>query len=516
MENNNVLLGDYQDLDYGFVTSCRAVACTMGAEGKLALIDTNESFTTTKDGISTLRSIRFAQKTQSWGAMMAIKGAARILEQSGDSTSTGSVLMMNYLLNLDRKDFNKAVERGMNFAMEEVYGHLAKLSKKALKKDLKKIAKVACNNDEKLAKVIVEAFEYAGKNGVVHSIINPNSEKVELIKQDGLLLDAHGYASPHFVNKQDKKIAFEGENVAVILAATWDYSPEIIASIQTFYQDKPRSTPLIVFTERPNADMTEKLVGIKQVGYNICLVATNGYDEFESETLLNDIANFTSAKVYNPRDPGSKIVYGLADKVVSTFENTSLVVHDVPQVFKDTLAQLEKMDKKDVRRIQRLKTKASVISVGGITPGHAKEIDDRVDDAMSSYRTTTKEGYIVGGGAGLVYVSGLMNSKMRTEEEQRGYDLVKTVIQTPFLQILQNSNRNDVSKVGGGKDYLNPVKREYGKGYNAVTDELSNLFDDGIIDSKLSIRIALESSMAVAIQMFNIGVIVHFPETSHL
>jgi chaperonin GroEL len=158
--------------------------------------------------------------------------------------------------------------------------------------------------------------------------------------------------------------------------------------------------------------------------------------------------------------------------------------------------------------------------VGGLTPSQQKEIFDRVEDAIASIKTTNVEGYIAGGGATLVYISNLMTSKLEGEEHI-GYNLVKDVLLEPTKRILKNGNRQSSKNwwervIVGYKDYLTPSKKEYGVGYNAVTDKISNLLEDGVIDSKKSIRIALESASERAIQHLNIGVLVSFPQSIEL
>jgi chaperonin GroEL len=527
--SNNILIDDFKELDYGFLTNCRIVSSSMGNEGRLTLLDRHEELPlTSQDGITISRNIRFSQKTQSFGSILATQGCATTLLKSGDSTSLTAVLMMNYILNMKRNEFNKAVERGMYKGVEEVYEQLVHFAKKATKKDLKYIAKVATNNDQDLANVISEAFEYATVDGIVEVIENHNLSKTQFTKQEGLKLNGHGMASAFFLNRQDKRVAFEADNVAVLISLGWDYNPNIINQVGAFYEsvNGKRDTPLIIFLEKSNSEMTEKLIGIKQIGYNINLVYANGYDEFQTETMLADIASFTGATVYNPRTPDVKMVFGIADKVVSTNEDTTLIVHDVPQKFKEILKVLQKADKKDTQRIKRLTTKAALIEVTGVNPVQVREIFERVEDAVFSYKTATKEGVICGGGATLLHISNLMTTKLDNKDEQKGYNLVKTVMTTPFLQILENSNRKSSSKktnwftklwdTDEHVDYITPVEKEYGVGYNASKDELSNLIEDGILDSKLSIRVAIESSLAVAIQMLSLKNIVHFPEKQYL
>lgn len=511
-KTSNILIKNYEKLDAGFLGACDAVAETLGAEGKLALIEnteTNNPPIVTKDGVTVMKHVRYSDKIMNFGALQAIGGAMRTLAKSGDSTTTTAVFMQGYLRKIKRQFFNKAVERGILKGVDEAYTLLDKVSRKATKKDLKRIANISCNNDTELASKIIEAFDYAGEDGIVETIIVDNKEKTEFIKREGMFLDSHGYVSPYFINKEDKKACFEGEGVAVLCSATWEYEPKMIEAIREFYEmnGRDKSKPLVLFLERPHSDMTEKLIGIQQVGFNVCCVATNGYDEKESETLLNDIATLTGAGVYNPRNPNTQIVLGYADKITVTLENTSIVVNEVPKEIEETLKVLEGQDKKDTRRIKRLKTKAGVIEVGGLTKSQQKEIFDRVEDAIASIKTTSSEGYISGGGSALTYISGLMNSKL-PKEEQVGYDLVKMVLKEPMIRILKNANRQNLEE-----EVIYEALKTYGIGYNAVTDEISDLLKDGVIDSKKSIRVALESATERAIQQLNIGVVVSFPRS---
>lgn len=517
-EKNNILIKDYSLFDKGFLLGCDAVAETYGAEGGLAVLDNgNEPFLISKDGATVMKHIRHSNKTVNFGILQALAGCIRTMSLSGDSTTTTAIFMQGYLRKLDRSLFNKSVEKGILCGVEDVYKLLDKLSITANKQDIEKIAKVACNNDDELAKLVLEAFDYVGDNGVVEYVVKPNKEKTEVVQQEGLVIN-NGYTSPYFINREDKKLCYEAENVAVLCSATWEYSPFIINHIKAFYEGKKRSEPLLIVLERPNSDMLEKLIGIKQVGYNICLINSNMYSEFESETLLNDIANFTGAVSYNPRDTDNEVVFGIADKVVSTVEGTSIIVEEVPQTYKDTLAKLESSEIRDEGRIKRLKTKAAIIEIGAKTPSAQIEVMHRVEDCISSIKTTKDGGFIPGGGSTLVYISGLMKKTLSNSDEQLGYDLVREVIKEPLLRLLKNANRQDKSLVktkwyekNKTIDYITPPINRLGYSYNASSDKISNLLEDGIIDSKKSIKIALESATERAIQTLNIKLIVHYP-----
>ena len=511
----NVFINDTKRLDRGFLKACDAVISTLGAEGKLALLEnpnTNIPPIVTKDGVSVINHIRFSDKIENFGALQAIQGALVTLERAGDSTTTTASFMQGYLRNVSRKKFNKKVEKGIKTAVEEVKEWLNNLSFKTTEDDLKQIIKVSVNNDEDLAEIIYNAFKKAGENGNVEIVKDNNLPKTRFIEQNGMHLNRHGYASPHFIN-QTFKASYDSENVSVICAAIWEKDNTIIQNIKNFHLKNGRDTPLIVFIERPNSDFTEEVIKWKENRNNVCVVAVNEYDEYLSETLLKDIALLTGAKVYNPRHEKPELVFGLADKVVSTLDNTTISVNTPPQEIFDIIKELETAEEKNHERLKRLKGKVIIIEVGGMNELQRKEEFDRVEDAVGSVKSSKEEGYIVGGGATLVFIADNMKKEMPTKEIQTGYNLVKIVLKQPFIKILENANRKTKTKWWDfwNKDYMKHCN-QYGMGYNAVKDEITDLLKDGIIDSKKAIRVALESSTERAIQMLNIRTITAFPE----
>lgn len=512
----NIFIGDTKKLDRGFLKACDAVIKTLGAEGKLALLENSnvqQPPQATKDGVTVMQHIRFSNKTENFGALQAIAGCAVTLERAGDSTTTTAAFMQGYLRKLKRKNFNKKVEKGIKIGLNSVISWLDTLSIKTTPKDLEQIIKTSVNNDEKLAKIIYNAFMLSDN---VEIVKNKDIFETTFTEQNGMYLDSHGYTSPFFINRL-QKTSYDSENASILCAAVWDKDVKIIQAVKTFYQTNPKQTPLVVFLERPNSDFTEQMVSLKDIGCNVCVVAVNGYDEYESETLLNDIAMLTGAKTYNPRHEKPEFVLGVADKIVVTHSTTTISVHTPPKEVEETIQILESADKKDLRRLKRLKGKVVVIEVGGMNDSQIKEEFDRVEDAVASVKSSKAEGFIVGGGATLVYISKKLDETFDNKEVQLGYDLVKEVIKEPFIKILENANRKTKTKSWHWyKDYMKHSEQKYGVGYNAVTDEVSNLLRDGIIDSKKSIRVALESATERAIQMFNIDVVVHFPEKMSL
>ena len=516
----NIYIDDTRKLDKGFLKACDVTTKTLGAEGKLALLENpNQNLPpiATKDGVTVMQHVRLPNKVENFGVLQAIAGSAVTLQKAGDSTTTTASFMQGYLRKLNRKKFNKKVEKGIKLGLEEVNSWLEKLSIPTTREDLKQIIKTSVNNDENLATVIFNSFDIAGSDGAVEVVKNGNIPETIYTEQNGMYLDSHGYTSAFFINKESKA-SYDAENVAVLCSATWEVDNKLVQAIKNFYQTTDRKTPLTIFLERPNSEMNEEMLKLKNIGCNICIVAVNGYDEYESEMLLNDIALLTGAKTYNPRDEKPEFTLGVADKLVATVSTTTISVFEAPKAVEELVETLESADKKDNRRIKRLKGKVVIIEVGGLNELQIKEEFDRVEDAIASVKSSQAEGYVLGGGAALVHIAAKMKKQQETKEIQRGYDLVKEILKEPFIKILDNANRKTKLKWWQfwREDYISPAQKEYKLGYNAVTDEISNLFEDGIIDSKKSIRVALESATERAIQMFNIGAVCLFPEEMKL
>lgn len=513
MKSKNILIKDFKNFDYGFLKATEAVFQSYGSEGKLACIQSGQdSGSYTKDGIRICKAVRFSNLTASAGAMAAIAGCARSVSITEDGTTLTSILMHSFVSKMDRSKFTKKTEAGIYEAINEVYHHLYKLSKKATKKDLKNIATVAVNGDIEIADLIVQAFDYVGADGFIDLVEDPDLEKSIFEKQEGILLKNHGFTSEYFSNK-DERLVFEGQDVGVICASVWEYNQEIVNKIQQFYQGKPRETPLIVFIERSSSDFTEKLIGIKKVGFNVCVVTCNSHSEHASETLLNDIAIYTGASVYDPRNPDSQIIFGLADKITSNIENTTILNNVQTEEFKNLVNTIKSSEKPDKVRLKMLTAKASRIRVGGLTNLDRIERLHRLEDGCGSIKSATMEGVLPGGGSALTYISGLLNTDLGHKEKQQGYNLVKNVMLQPTIRLLKNGNRDQRKWFEfWKKDYITPAQKQLGFSYNSTKDELSDLYQDGIIDSKKTIRIAIESAVEQSIKVLNLGLIVHDPQ----
>jgi chaperonin GroEL len=519
---SNILIDDLNKFDLGFKITCNAIAKTLGGQGKFALLESlqhNIPPQLTKDGADTAARIRFKDKSMNFGALQIISATAQVLSKVGDNTTTCAVLAREFVKNANRKTFNKSVERGIDIAVEEVREQIKYLAQPVNKEILEKIAITSCNGDEVLGSKIIDAYTQVGYEGIVSTKLDDFSEEVTVISQSGMKL-TKGMANYGFINN-NSKANWEGKNVLVVALETYQSDDNIMNFIRANRKnDNDELQPILFVVEKQNADFQNRVLDLIEAGHVDCcmVLAENSHNEHQCITGLRDIALFTEGISYHPKH--STIKAGFADSVVVDSENTYIVKANLSQDVLDKITELKtKSENNDFikQRIQKLEGKSVCINIGGKSPNDRSEIEARIDDALKAVKAATFEGWVAGGASTLVYISARMNKKLVNIDEQIGYNLTKEVIQSPAIQILENSNRKEASLwvsrfFFGGQPYLKHSKKTYGVGYNAKTDKIENLIGLGIIDSAKGIRVALESAKECAVKMLLTSVIVMLPE----
>jgi chaperonin GroEL len=511
----NISIKDTDELLNGFTAVCSAVAETLGAEGKYAILEAADPYSApviTKDGFSVAKQIFFPEKFNNIGAYLAKQVATKTLQKSGDSTTTSLVLAKAFLKNAN-KYYNKAVERGLNIGYLEVIKKLNDLSVPVNSTTLKSIATISANNDEKIGQIIIDAYEAVGIDGLIDVVQDFDKSITELCTSKGMVVDS-GYASPWLVNNQENA-TWSNENVLVICVEAYG-----IDALLDEWMSANKKQPILLIMERFDEVLLAKIEGFVMKGtLDICLVQAPDFDK-KRRALMEDTALYTEGNVYI-KGTSTNVVHGIADRVIAYENRTEIIKKEVSEDVLNRVEELKSQLKtvKDVefirKRIQKLEGLSCTIRVGGVTPSDSKERFDRVEDAVASVKSAKEEGWVAGGGTALAYISGTMQADFTNKDEQRGYNLMRDSIQAPLLQIVKNSNRKQESSplhrlFFGGKDYLQPALDTYGVGYNAKTDQISNLISDGVIDSTKSIRVALENSKSVVEKLLNVGVIVTY------
>jgi chaperonin GroEL len=501
------LINDTKKLFEGFFTVCNAAKQTLGAEGKLAVISApmlGMPPIVTKDGVTVARNISFPDKEQAknMGASLAKQVAARTLLKVGDNTTTALVFAQAIVEETDNYFFNKKIEKGMDIAFEEIVENIQKVRKETDDEAIKKIATISSNNNEEIGEILYQAYKIVGEDGVIDVQEADSKANIELVESKGMRLNK-GWASPFLINNQ-KTGNFEANEALVIVYEGYEiHNNDIVKSFITKNSDKP----IVLIVERLGLpEWVEELYRVNvQGGYNVTLIEAPDFD-VKRTALMEDIAEYVGAEIF-VQGISKEVNPGKVDKVIVEQNTTSLIQQTVNEKVLERVenlkAQLENTSEKEFfqKRIQNLEGKSVTILVGGVTPEETKERFDRVDDATKNVKSSIAEGYLVGGGSAMVYISGQMKQKFDNEYVQKGYNILKEAIKRPFLQICSNARVE-------GEPYIKEIQSKYGLGYNAKTDEFTDLLEDGVIDSAKSLRVALENAKSQAVLLLNTSVVV--------
>ena len=486
-----------------------AVKVTLGPKGRNVVID--KSFGApriTKDGVTVAKEIELEDKFENMGAQMVREVASKTNDIAGDGTTTATVLAQAIV-----QEGGKAVAAGMNpmdlkrgidLAVIEVVAELSKTAKKiATSEEVAQVGTIAGNGDESVGKMIAEAMQKVGNEGVI-TVEEAKTAETELEVVEGMQFD-RGYLSPYFVTNPDKMVA-ELEDAYILLhekklSNLQAMLPVLEAVVQS-------SRPLVIIAEDVEGEALATLVVNKlRGGLKIAAVKAPGFGD-RRKAMLEDIAILTGGQVIS-EDLGIKLenvgldMLGRAKKVSITKENTTIVdgagkkpeiegrVGQIKQQIEETTSDYDR--EKLQERLAKLAGGVAVIRIGGATEVEVKEKKDRVDDALNATRAAVEEGIVAGGGVALLRASKNIKSEGANADQKAGIAIIRRALQAPARQIAQNAGAE--ASIVAGK-ILDNDGQTYG--YNAQSGEYGDMIAMGIVDPVKVVRTALQDAASVA------------------
>ncbi|WP_066389582.1 chaperonin GroEL [Helicobacter himalayensis] len=483
-----------------------AVKVTMGPRGRNVLIQKSYGAPAiTKDGVSVAKEVELADPIANMGAQLVKEVASKTADAAGDGTTTATVLAHSIfkegLRNITAGANPVEVKRGMDKAAEAIIEELKKGSKKVSGSEIAQVATISANSDEAVGKLIAEAMEKVGKDGVI-TVEEAKGINDELSVVEGMQFD-RGYLSAYFVTNTEKMIA-QLENAYVLLTDKKISSmKEILPLLEATMQS---GKPLLIIAEDIEGEALTTLVVNKLRGVlNVSAVKAPGFGD-RRKAMLQDIAILTGGQVISEElgktlEAASLQDLGQAARVVIDKDNTTIVDgKGKAQEVKDRIAQIRTeianttsdYDKEKLQeRLAKLSGGVAVIKVGAATEVEMKEKKDRVDDALSATKAAVDEGIVIGGGAALIHAAQKVKLKLEGDEAV-GYDIIKRAIKAPLAQIATNAGFDSgvvVNEVEKGKETI---------GFNASKGEYVDMFKAGIIDPLKVTRIALQNAVSVS------------------
>jgi chaperonin GroEL len=497
-------------LKRGVDALANAVKVTLGPKGRNVVID--KSFggpSITKDGVSVAKEIELKDPIENMGAQMVKEVASKTSDLAGDGTTTATVLaqaiVKEGLKNVAAGANPMDLKRGIDKAVEAVITDLKKNSEVVGNKSdkIQQVAAISANNDDSIGKLIADAFEKVGKEGVI-TVEEAKGTETYVDIVEGMQFD-RGYLSPYFINNPDKMLVDLEHPYILLYEKKISSLKDMLPVLEPVAQS---GKPLLIIAEDVDGEALTALVMNKLRGaLKIAAVKAPGFGD-RRKAMLEDIAILTGGTLIAEElgltlENASIEMLGTAERITIDKDNTTIVngagsKTDIKTRVEQIKAQVEvttsEYDKEKLKeRLAKLAGGVAVLYVGAASEVEMKEKKDRVDDALHATRAAVEEGIIAGGGVALVRAKSVL-SKIKTDnaDEATGVSIIDRAIEEPLRQIVENAGKEGsvvVAKVKEGKADF---------GYNAKTDEYVNMFKAGIIDPTKVTRIALENAASVA------------------
>ncbi len=495
-----------------------AVRVTMGPNGRNALIAKSYGApTVTKDGVTVAKEIELDDPWENMGAQLVKEAATKTNDAAGDGTTTATVLaegMISEGLKFLTAGANAiSMKNGIMKAVEAVVADLEKQKKDiSTKEEFAAVATISAQ-DKEVGKIISEVMDQVGSDGVV-TVEAGQTMGLEKEYVEGMQFDS-GYISPYFVTDAGRMEAIYQNPYILITDKKISSIQEILPVLEALAQKGRKE--IVIIAEGVDGEALATLVVNKIRGtFSAIAVKAPAFGDRRKE-MLKDIAILTGGRVIS-EEVGLKLEntkledLGQAGRIVVTKDNT-LIVNGAGNK-KDIAARIEEIkanidqtksdfDREKLQeRMAKLSGGVAVIKVGAATEVEQKELQHRVEDALSATRAAAEEGIVAGGGAALIHALKCLDKvKGATEDEQIGIDLVKMSLPYPLRNIAQNAGLE-------GSVIVEHVKqsKDSKMGYNVVTEKVEDLVAAGVIDPKKVTRSALQNAASVAAMFLTIEV----------
>ncbi len=486
-----------------------AVKVTLGPKGRNAILD--KSFgapTITKDGVSVAKEIELKDKFEYMGAQLVKEVSSKTSDVAGDGTTTATVLaqsIVNEGLKAVAAGMNPMdLKRGIDFAViKAVEAVVAAATPCTDNKAIAQVGTISANSDESVGKIIAEAMEKVGKEGVI-TVEEGSGLDNSLDVVEGMQFD-RGYLSPYFINKQES-MSVELDDPMILI---YDKKISNIRDMLPVLEGVAKAgRPLLIIAEDVEGEALATLVVNTIRGIvKVAAVKAPGFGD-RRKAMLEDVAVLTGGTVISEEiglslEKAELSQLGTAKRIQITKDNTTIIDGaGSEEAIKGRVAQLRAQaeeatsdyDKEKLQeRLAKLAGGVAVIKVGAATEIEMKEKKARVEDALHSTRAAVEEGVVAGGGTALVRaLAALVGLEGINHDQTVGINILRRAMEEPLRQIV--SNAGDEPSV-----VFNEVQKGSGNfGYNAATGQYGDMIEMGILDPAKVTRTALQNAASIA------------------
>ena len=495
-------------LQRGVDKLANTVRVTLGPRGRNVVLDKKFGAPTiTNDGVTIAKEIELENPYENMGAQLLKEVATKTQDVAGDGTTTATVLaqaMVHAGLRLVTAGANPMfLKRGMDRAAQAVIAELKKMSKPIkTPAEIANVATISANNDPEIGKLISEAMEKVGKDGVI-TVEEAKSLDTSLETVEGMQFD-RGYLSPYFVTDPERMEAVLEDAYILIHDKKVASIKDIIPVLEKVSQV---GKPLLVIAEDLEGEALATLVVNKLRGVlNICAVKAPGFGD-RRRAMLEDIAILAGGRLIT-EEAGLKLEnailtdLGRAKRIVVDKDNTTIIEGAgkkteikarIDQIRKEIEDSTSDYDKEKLQeRLAKLSGGVAVVHVGAATEIEMKEKKARVEDALAATKSAVEEGIVPGGGVALLRAQSALASLEAKGDERSGIEIVSHALEVPVKMIASNAGAE-------GAIVVERLRTQKGAmGYNAATGQYEDLLQAGIVDPTKVTRSALQNAVSIA------------------
>jgi chaperonin GroEL len=498
------------------------VKATLGPRGKNIVLDKKfGSPTSTKDGVTVAKEVELKDAWENMGAQLVKEVASKTSDVAGDGTTTATVLAQAIygegLRYVTAGANPMLVKKGIDTAVETVVGELKKMSREVSGEMIAQVGAISANNDLSIGKIIAEAMDKVGKDGVI-TVEEAKGLETTMETVEGMQFD-RGYLSPYFVTDPERMECVLEKPLILLHEKKISNLKDFLPLLENVAR---MGRPLLVVAEEVEGEALATLVVNKLKGtFQCCAVKAPGFGD-RRKAMLEDIAILTGGQVIT-EEIGVKLEkvsadwLGEAKKVVIDKDNTTIVegmgkAGDVQARIKQIRTQIDETtsdyDREKLQeRLAKMVGGVALIKVGAATETELKEKKARVEDAMHATKAAVEEGIVPGGGVALLRAQKALEKLQLTGDEQIGANIVKRAIEEPLRQIAANAGFE-------GSVVVEKVKEmKQDMGFNALSEKYEDMIKGGILDPTKVVRIALQNASSIAgLLLSTEGLIAELPE----
>ena len=488
----------------------KAVMTTLGPCGRMVMLDKKYGAPTiTKDGVSVAKEVELADPYENMGAQFVREVASKTNDDAGDGTTTATVLsyalvregVKSVAAGMRPIEIKRGMDKAVKLAVEEIKKNAKPVKGSA---DITNIATISANNDPEIGKMLADAIEKVGKDGVITVEESKNMEmKVDTV--EGMQFD-RGYISSYFVTDRERMEADFDDAYVLIYDKKISAMKDLLPILEKVAN---AGKALVIICEDVDGEALTTLVLNNIRGtIKVCAVKAPGFGDRRKD-MLQDIAILTGATVVS-EEVGLKLescdidVLGQAKSIKIDKDNTTIVggagaakaikerVEEIKNAIEKSTSSYDKEQLQ--KRLAKLAGGVAVISVGANTETEMKEMKFRVEDTIAATRAALEEGVVSGGGMALIDAAKALATipEDLTEDEKVGFKIVRRALEEPIRQIAENAGLDGAVIAERAKN------EKKGIGFNARTNEWVNMLEAGIIDPAKVTCSALKNAPSVA------------------